>query len=284
MKRALMVVIAMASLAGSAWFAVDAQAARGGVSPDTIVVDGSTTVGPLVKAMAEFYETQNPSVKPKITHSGSGNGARSLISGDCNIAAMSREMKTDEYRAALDAGVTPLGHVVALDGIAIIVHKSNPISGLTMDQVRQIYLGKITNWREVGGPNVQIVMISRDTNSGTFGSFMELVMDEQKVSPASETVGSNGAARSRVQTTPAAIAYVGLGFVDSSVKALEVGGVYPERETILDGSYPIARPLYLYTNGYPKLGSHLHKFLSLYLNKRGQEIIESIGFVPMTEY
>jgi len=251
---------------------------------EKIVIDGSTTVGPIVKAFAEYYMSLNKDVNITVSESGSGNGAKSLINGMCDIASMSRFMKDNEFKAAVEVGRMPVAHVVALDGLAFIVHPSNPVKSLSVEQMRRIYTGAVTNWKELGGPDSRIVMISRDTNSGTYETFENLVMKKEKIHERAEYVGSNGAIRQRVQSTTAAIGYVGLGFVDRSVKALEIDGVYPDANTCSSGMYPVARPLYLFTNGYPKLGSHLHRFINLYLGPRGQEMVERIGFVPVTKY
>jgi phosphate transport system substrate-binding protein len=249
-----------------------------------IVIDGSTTVGPIAKAFAEYYMSKNPGVNITVSESGSGNGAKSLINGMCDIATMSRFMKDEEFKAAVEKGVYPVATVIAVDGIAVIVHPSCPVQGLTVDQIRDIYTGKITSWKDLGGPNVAIVLISRDTNSGTYESFETLVLNKQKISDKAEYVGSNGAIRSRVQSTPAAIGYVGLGFVDKTVKALKVNGIMPDAATVTSGAYAIARPLFVFTNGYPKMGSQVYNFLSLYLTQKGQQIIQEIGFVPVTKY
>jgi phosphate transport system substrate-binding protein len=251
---------------------------------DKIVIDGSTTVGPIAKAFAEYYMSQNKDVNVTVSESGSGNGAKSLINGTCDIADMSRFMKDKEFKAAVEKGIMPVAHVVAVDGIAVIVNPRNPVKDLSVKQVRDIYKGNIKNWNQLGGPNQKITMISRDTNSGTYETFESLVMNKEKISEGAEYVGSNGAVRQRVQSTAGAIGYVGLGFVDRSVKALKIDSVSPDRNTISSGKYPIARPLFMFTNGYPKLGSHLHAFVTLYLSKKGQQIIESIGFVPVTKY
>ncbi|MGD2090475.1 MAG: phosphate ABC transporter substrate-binding protein [Candidatus Aminicenantes bacterium] len=251
---------------------------------EKIVIDGSTTVGPIAKAFAEYYMSINKDVNITVSESGSGNGAKSLINGVCHVADMSRFMKDKEFAAAVEKGVFPTFHVVALDGLPIMVHPSNPVSKLTIEQVRDIYLGKITNWKEVGGPDKKIVMVSRDTNSGTYETFEGKVMNKQKIARGCEYVGSNGAVRARVQSTPAAIGYAGLGFVDKTVKALSINGVYPSKKTVVSGKYPIARPLYMVTNGYPKMGSHVYQFITLYLNPKGQEMVERIGFVPVTSY
>ncbi len=254
------------------------------VAEEKIIIDGSTTVGPIAKAFAEYYMSKNKDVNITVSESGSGNGAKSLINGMCDIADMSRFMKDKEFAAAVEKGRIPVAHVVAIDGIVMIVHPSNPVKGLTVAQVRDIYMGKITNWKEIGGPNVDIVMISRDTNSGTYETFENLVMKKEKIFEKAEYVGSNGAIRQRVQSTPAAIGYVGLGFVDRSVKPLDIDGVTPDMNTISSGIYPIARPLFMFTDGYPKLGTHLHRFITLYLSPKGQEIVEEIGFIPVTKY
>jgi phosphate transport system substrate-binding protein len=272
MKKQILAITAAAAVAGAAGAA------------DKIVIDGSTTVGPIAKAFAEYYMAANPSVNITVSESGSGNGAKSMVNGTCDVAAMSRPMKETEFKAAADKGIQPVAHVVALDGLPILVHPSNPVQALTVEQVRNIFLGKITNWKEVGGPDKEIVTISRDTNSGTYETFEGLVMNKQKIHENCEYVGSNGAIRQRVQSTPAAIGYAGLGFVDKTVKALKVNGIYPSAETVQTGEYPIARPLFMYTNTYPKLGSPLYQFVTIHLTEDGQEMVEEIGFVPVTAY
>ncbi len=254
------------------------------VKPGTIVIDGSTTVGPIAKAFAEYFMSLHKEINVTVSESGSGNGAKSLVNGTCDIADMSRFMKPEEFAAAVAKGVTPVAHVVAMDGIAMIVHPSNPVRELSVAQVRNIYTGRITNWKEVGGPDKRIVVVSRDTNSGTYETFESLVMNKEKMADGVEYVGSNGALREKVQTTAAALGYVGLGFVDRTVKALSVAGVEPNPETVATGSYAIARPLFMFTNGYPALGSPLQSFVTLHLTRKGQEIIQSIGFVPVTAY
>ncbi|MFO7974197.1 MAG: PstS family phosphate ABC transporter substrate-binding protein [Candidatus Hydrogenedentota bacterium] len=251
---------------------------------EDVVMDGSTTVGPIAKAFAEYYMENNPDVNITVSESGSGNGAKSLINSTCDIANMSRFMKGSEFTAAVEAGVTPVAHIVALDGIAVIVHPSNPLKEITLAQLKDVYQGKIKNWSQLGGPNVKIVAISRDTNSGTYETFEGIVMQKEKMAEGIEYVGSNGAVRSRVQSTQAAIGYVGVGFLDRSVKGLAVEGIMPSTETVKTGEYAISRPLFMLTNGVPKMGSTLWKFVNLYLSRKGQEIVEEIGFVPVTNY
>lgn len=251
---------------------------------EKIVVDGSTTVGPIAKAFAEYFMKNNPSVNITVSESGSGNGAKALINGSCQVATMSRLLKQNEYEAAVHSEVLPVTHVVAFDGIAVIVHPSNPLKGLSIEQVKNIYLGKVKNWNEVGGPNAPIIIISRDTNSGTYESFETKVLKGEKIAKNCEYVGSSGAIRSRVQSTQGAVGYVGIGYIDEAVKALEINGVYPTPGTVKNGSYPIARPLYMVTKDYPPLGSKLYEFINLYLTKKGQEIVQDVGFIPVTSY
>ncbi len=245
-----------------------------------IVVDGSTTVGPIAKAFAEYYMGSHANVNITVSESGSGNGAKSLLNAACDVATMSRPMKNSEKKAAQDAGILPIETIVAMDGLSAVVHPSNPLANLTIEQIRDIYTGKIKNWKELGGPDQLIVVISRDTNSGTYESFETLVMNKEKMGEKVEYVGSNGAIRQRVMSTPAAIGYVGLAFVDG-VKSLTVNGVEATPATVTSKKYPIARPLYMYTNGRPKPGTPLQEFITLYATPDGKKIIEDTGFVPV---
>ncbi|MFO7937106.1 MAG: PstS family phosphate ABC transporter substrate-binding protein [Kiritimatiellia bacterium] len=249
---------------------------------DKLVMDGSTTVGPIAKAFAEYYMRENPGINISVSESGSGNGAKSLLNGNCDIADLSRDLKDSEREAMKEKGVDPCEHVVAFDALPVIVHPSNRVKGLTIGQLRNIYTGKITNWQEVGGSNRKIVMISRDTSSGTYETFSKLVLGKSaRITAKAEYAGSNGAVRQRVQMTKGAIGYTGLGFLDRSVKALTVNGVEPCTRTVLDKSYPLARELYMFTDGKPEKGSLTEKFLSLIKTEKGCEIVEEIGFVPV---
>ncbi len=247
-------------------------------------IEGSTTVGPIADGFAEVFKKMYPDVTITVNKSGSGTGAAALIDGRCDIATMSRFMKDQEFRDAVAKGVIPVAHVVAMDGVCIVVHPSNPINAMTSEQVRDIYLGKIRNWKELGGPDMPIVVISRDTESGTYDTFESFIMKGQKMTSSVEYVTSNPQAYARVQNTRGAIGYVGFGFVQTGVKALTLDGIKPSRQTILSGKYPISRPLFMFTNGYPTLGSMAHKFVTFHLTEEGQEVVEDKGFVPVTDY
>lgn len=248
-----------------------------------IVIDGSTTVGPISKAFADFYKENHSGVNITISESGSGNGVKSLMNNACDIANMSRFMKPAEFKSCVDKGILPVAHVVAFDGLAVVVNPKNPVKALTISQIADIYTGKISNWKQLGGEDAKIVVVSRDTNSGTYETFNELVLKKAAISKDAEYVGSNGQARTRVNTTKNAIAYVGLGFVDDTVKPLSVEGILPTAKSVSTGKYPIARPLYMFTNGYPKMGSDVYNFVTLHLSKEGREIVSDLGYIPVCE-
>ena len=247
-------------------------------------IEGSTTVGPIADEFVEAFKRLHPQVSITVKKTGSGDGAAALIDGRCQIATMSRFMKVEEFRKAVERGVMPVAHAIAMDGVCVVVHPSNPVKGLTLEQARDIYAGRITNWKAVGGADMPIVVISRDTSSGTYETFNHIVMGKDRMFEKVEYVNSNPQAHSRVSTTQGAIGYVGLGFLDEKVKALAINGVSPSKKTIVTGTYAISRPLFLFTNGYPELGSAVHAFCTFYLTEKGQEIIEAKGFVPVTNY
>jgi phosphate transport system substrate-binding protein len=250
---------------------------------ETLRIEGSTTVGPIADAFAEYFKGANPGLEITINKNGSGNGATALIEGRCDIAAMSRFMSLDEFAKAVGNKVYPVAWTISMDGVCVVVHPSNPVRALTSTQVRDIYMGKITNWSQVGGSNTPIVVISRDTSSGTYETFETLIMKKQPMAAGVEYVNANPQAQARVRTTPGAIGYVGLGFLEG-VKTVPIDGVKPTRQTVANGTYPLSRPLFLFTNGFPKLGSIPFKFVTFYLTEKGQDLIEAKDFVPMTNY
>lgn len=264
------------ALAAAAFTSAPAMAEK------SIVIDGSTTVGPIAKAFADYYK-EKTGVGATISESGSGNGVKSLVNGACDIANMSRFMKDSEFKTCVEKGILPVAHVVAFDGLAVVVNPANRVGALTMEQIAGIYTGKIRNWKELGGDDAEIVVISRDTNSGTYETFNELVLRKSPVVKGAEYVGSNGQAKTRVASTKNAVAYVGLGFADDSVKTLSVDGILPSPKTIVSGKYPIARPLFMFTDKYPKMGTPVYDFVTLHLSEEGREIVRDLGYVPVAE-
>ncbi|MBN1555947.1 MAG: phosphate ABC transporter substrate-binding protein [Phycisphaerae bacterium] len=281
MKHLQMVTIVV--LGATVLFGAAVSPARAADS-HALQIEGSTTVGPIAEAFAEALMKTDPRVKITVKKTGSGDGAAALVDGRCDIATMSRFMKPEEFKSAVNKGRMPVATAVAMDGVCVIVHPSNPVQELSLEQIRRIYQGEIKNWKDVGGVDAPIVVISRDTSSGTYETFENMVMQKQKMAGSVEYVSSNPQAYNRVKETAGAIGYVGLGFVDDKVSALKVAGIAPSRKTIAAGVYPISRPLFIFTNGYPKLGSLVHTFVTFFLTEKGQEIIESKGFVPVTNY
>ena len=249
-----------------------------------IRIDGSTTVGPIVDAFVEAFQKSHPDLKFSVKKTGSGDGATALIEGRCEIATMSRFMRMEEYTKAVAAGKMPVPFTVCLDSVCLIVHPSNPVRNLTKEQAKKIYTGEFTNWQQVGGPNLPIIAISRDTASGTYEVFSQLVMDSERLGTGIELATSNPQIFTRVSTTRGAIGYVGLGFVTEGVQAVRYENVMPSRTTITNGTYKLSRPLFLFTDGYPVLGSPLLDFCNFFLTEEGHEIIGAKGFIPLTSY
>ena len=245
----------------------------------TLVLTGSTTVLPIAQLCAEKFMDQHPDVNISVRGGGSGVGIAALIDGTCDIAMASRPMKTKELKSARGKGINPLATVIAKDGIAIIVHPSNPLAEITLAQLKDIYTGKISNWKDVGGKPGKIVVISRDVASGTFEVFKKIVLKGAKTRADALMLASNKAVATTVEKTPGAIGYVGLGYISSKVKALAVDGVEPTKETVVSGKYKLARPLYLYTDGKPT--GLAKEFIDFVLSPEGQEIVDKIGFVPV---
>jgi len=285
-RKIVVATLAMATVAVLGWgaYLASGQDAKPAPEPMALQIEGSTTVGPIADEFTEAFKKLHPDITITVKKTGSGDGAAALIDGRCQIATMSRFMKDEEFKKAVDKGITPVAHAIALDAVCVIVHPSNPVTALTVQQVHEIYTGKIANWKELGGPDVPIVVISRDTSSGTYESFCHVVMGKDKMAQTIEYVNSNPQAHDRVATTAGAVGYVGLGFLDDKVKALSINGVSPSKKTVIAGQYPISRPLFLFTNGYPALGSPVYAFCTFYLSEKGQEIIEAKGFVPLTNY
>jgi phosphate transport system substrate-binding protein len=246
----------------------------------SLTINGSTTVLPIAQKVAEAYMKINPKVKISVSGGGSGNGIKALIDGTTDIADSSRFIKEEEVKAAVEKGAYPVPFAVAYDSIIPIVHPSNPVKNLTLAQLKAIYMGEVKNWKEVGGPNKELVIISRDTSSGTYEVWEEKVMKKARVAPAALLQASNGAVAQVVSKKRYAIGYVGLGYVNKSVKPLTVNGIKGSEKTTLDGTYPISRALYMFTRGWPS-GDTLN-FINYVLNPhKGQRYVKQAGFVPL---
>jgi phosphate transport system substrate-binding protein len=245
-----------------------------------IVIKGSTTVLPIAQKVAEAYMKENPDTNISISGGGSGNGIKAIIDGTTDIADSSRFIKDKEVALAVQNSVYPVPFAVAYDCIVPIVHPSNKVTNLTLDQLKGIYKGEIKNWKEVGGPDKQVVVVSRDTSSGTYEVWEEKVMKKERVYPGALLQASNGAVAQTVAKNKNAIGYIGLGYLDNNVKALSTNSIVGSAATTLNGTYPISRPLYMFTNKWPK--EDIAKFLNYVMHPdKGQKMVKEIGFVPL---
>jgi phosphate transport system substrate-binding protein len=251
---------------------------------------GSDTIVNLALAWAERYQAEHTNIRISVTGGGSGTGIASLINGTVDIANASRQIKEEEIAEAQGNGVEPVEHIIARDAIAVIVNPENPVRQLTLQQISDIYSGKINNWSEVGGEERPIVRLSRETNSGTHVYFLETVLrlgnseDKTLFSMNTLLLPSSEGIIAEVRQNPNAIGYDGLGYVPEDLKmiaiAAEEGGGYvlPSIPTVNDKTYPIARDLYMYTNGQPT--GIVKDYLDWILASEAQEIVAELGFVP----
>ena len=258
---------------------------------NSIQIKGSDTMVNLGQAWAEEFMKVNPKVSVAVTGGGSGTGIAALLSKTCDIAELSRELKPEEITMAREKGFDPKQITVALDGLAVVVHPDNPVSQLTMDQLGAIFSGALTSWKEVGGADLPIVVLSREVNSGTHVYFKEHVLrhnsKESQVEFAANALmlSSSQAIADEVAQNTGAIGYFGMGYISPKEKALAIAMtadapyVQPTIENVIDQTYPISRPLLMVTRGQP-LGS-VAEFINFVLSPAGQKIVAQIDFVPV---
>jgi phosphate transport system substrate-binding protein len=248
----------------------------------------------LALAWAETYRVVEPEVDIAVTGGGSGTGIAALVNGTVDIANASRAMAEDEIADARAEGIEPQEYIVAVDAVAVIVNLNNPVAQLTIDQLSDIFTGRITNWKDVGGDDAGIVLVSRESNSGTHVYFLEEVIrkgDDENTdvfAPQTLLMPSSVGITSEVQRNPHAIGYDGLGYVDPEHEKLiavaaSAGGpfVLPSVASGADGSYPISRPLFMYTTGTPDAA--IADYLAWIVGPDGQAIVADLGFVPVPE-
>jgi phosphate transport system substrate-binding protein len=244
-----------------------------------ITVKGSTTVLPIAQAAAEVFMEKNPGIQVSVQGGGSGVGIASLLDKTTDVADSSRKIKTEEVDKAKASGINTNEIPIALDGIAVIVNQANPLKGLTREQIQGIYTGKISDWSQVGGKKMKIVVVNRDTSSGTYEAFEALALNKEKVRPDALTTASNQAVAQTVAQTPGAIGYVGIGYLSKKVKSVTVDRIACTRTTVLSKKYPLSRELYMYTNGAP--AGDVKKFIDFVLSKEGKKIVEEEGFIGL---
>ena len=254
-------------------------------------IKGSDTIVNLVQVWAEEYVGAHQDCNIGVTGGGSGTGFAALLNNTCDIAMASRQAEDREIDLAKEKNIQYKEFIVGLDGLAVLVNKDNPVTHLTMEQLRDIFMAKITNWKEVGGDDKEIVILSRESNSGTHMFFKEHVLrhgdkkNKNEFSPSSLLMPSSQAIFDEIYQNPHALGYVGMGFINNNVKALSISNwnsnefVYPSIENVKSGKYPISRPLYLYTNGQPQ--KMVKDFIDFALSPQGQKIVVETDFVPV---
>ncbi|MBI2864580.1 MAG: PstS family phosphate ABC transporter substrate-binding protein [Chloroflexi bacterium] len=288
-EKALLVALAAVTILGCQ----SANDSRQSGSSGSIKIKGSDTMVNLCQSWAEQFMDENARVFVAITGGGSGTGIAAMINGTTDIAASSRAMKEEEMAAAQKNRVEPVEFKVSLDGLAVVVNPSNPVEKLSLDQLRDIFMGTVTNWKQVGGRNGSILVLSRESNSGTHVYFKEHVLRRGKEKGPEEfarsalLMPSSQAIADEVATNLNAIGYYGLGYVSDRQKAIAMAanpgepGVLPSVETIQKGTYPISRPLFLYTRGEP--AGVVKAFMDFVLGDEGQRIVLDLDFVPLAE-
>jgi phosphate transport system substrate-binding protein len=268
-QRSSQVGVVAALVLGLSTFGLAASAAD-------VTMSGSTTILPIAQAVAEAYAGV---YEIEVSGGGSGVGITNLIDGTTMICDSSRALKAEEYAAAVAKDVYPMMWYVANDALSPIVHPSNPVSDLTMAQLRQIYAGEITNWNQVGGSSAPILVVSRDSSSGTYGSWNDLILKGAAVTTGAVYTSSNADVANEVAGNPNAIGYVGLGYLNGSVKPVAVDGTQATVQTALDRTFPIARPLFMVTNGFP--AGPAFNVLMWILSDDGQRLVLEMGFAPV---
>ncbi|MDR3243209.1 MAG: phosphate ABC transporter substrate-binding protein [Elusimicrobiota bacterium] len=258
---------------------------------NSMQIKGSDTIVNLVQVWAEKFVGTKEDINIGVTGGGSGTGFAALINETCNIAMSSRKIEEQEMNLAKDNAVFPIEFVVGYDGLAVLVNKDNPISELTMEQLRLIFCGAITNWKELGGADLKIVILSRESNSGTHMFFKEQVLrrgDAKAKDEFSEhalLMPSSTAIFNEIEQNSCAIGYVGMGFANESVKIVKIAKtkeedyIIPDADNVLSWKYPISRPLYLYTNGEPK--GLIKQFIDYTMSDEGQIVVKETFFVPI---
>jgi phosphate transport system substrate-binding protein len=244
-----------------------------------ITIAGSTSLLPLAQRAAEVYMGLHPEVAISVSGRGSGDGLRFVLEGAADIAGASRNLKPREVAAAAKRGLSPHKLAVARGGVVPVVDVSNPLENITLSTLQAVYAGRIERWKELGGADKPIGVISRDSNSGTYEIFRQIVMKGERVRPDAMLMASNGTMAEAVAGNRWALGYVGLGYLNTRLKALKVNGVAPSPQGIRSGDYPLSRLLYFVTPGPP--AGEVKKFMDFLTGPQGREIILAEGLIPL---
>lgn len=270
MMKKLTAIITVLSLA------LTVMTGCGKAGTGTVSTDGSTSMEKVIGALGESFEKNNSGVTFTYNPTGSGSGITAVAEGRCDIGLSSRNLKEEEKAQGLNETI------LALDGIAVIVNPDNPVDDLDLETIGKIYMGEITNWKEIGGNDQEIVLIGREAGSGTRDGFESITGTEDACEYRQELT-STGDVITTVAGNPAAIGYASLASVKETVKALSVGGVAPAEETVKDGSYVVQRPFVLVTKSGTELSETAQKFFDYITSSEANETISSAGAVPVSQ-
>jgi phosphate transport system substrate-binding protein len=272
-------VMAAAAIAGAIGLAPGLATAA------TVTVKGSDTMVVLGQRWAEEYMKKNPKTTIQVTGGGSGTGISALINGTTDICEASRAMKDAEKKQLADkAGASPVEVTVAKDGLSVYVHASNPLTELSMDQLKAIFTGKVTSWKELGGPDAKIIPYSRENSSGTYVFFKEHVLANADYTPRAQAMPGTAAVVNAVSKEKFGIGYGGAAYA-KGIKVLKIKkddktpAIAPNEATIKDGSYPLSRPLFFYTRANPS--AEIKAFIDWVLGGEGQGLATKVGYFPI---
>lgn len=257
--------------------AVGCGSSDGSASQDSnkVTVSGSTSVGPVVEVLGEDFSAKNEGISVEVQQIGSSAGIKNAIEGTSQIGMASRDLKDEEKASGLKETQ------IAIDGIAVITNKNNEVKDLTLEQVKDIYTGKITNWKEVGGKDAPIVVVSREDGSGTRDGFQENVgFESEELTKDAQISDGSGNIKSIVEGNENSIGYISFGYVDDKVNSLTIDGVELTVENVKDNKYAIARP-FLLVNKEDKISEEGTKFIEFILSEEGQKIVEDKGFISI---
>jgi len=289
-KIAKHIVVSVVTIATALMLISGCSKREGGTGSEQrfITIKGSDTMVHLASNWAETFMKQNPDIEVSVTGGGSGTGIAALLNGTTDICAASRKIKNKELELALQKNIHPHEIAVARDGIAVVVHPDNPVGELTLEQLSKIFTDKSIRWNDVGGPDEPIIVLSRESSSGTYVFFQEMVLKKQDYMQDAKLMPATSAIIQSVSTDKSAIGYVGLGYAlaaKDKVKIIAVKAddnspaVMPSDQTVKTGQYPIARPLFLYLNGEPQ--GTVKKFIDFCLSAEGQKVVTDTGYVSI---
>lgn len=277
LKKSILVVtvISLLVLIAACGNTTDNSANTASKGSETLSISGSTSVGPLVEKLADAYKDKNTNVKIEVNQIGSSAGITNAISGVSEIGMSSRDLKQEEK----DAGLKET--IVAYDGIVVVTHPSNKVKDLTMEQVKQIFTGEVTNWSELGGDDMEIVVVSREDGSGSRDAFQEIVgYSSGELTREAIIASGNGNIKTTVATNKHAVGFISFEYIDESIATLKINGVESTAENVLNNTYSLSRP-FLFVHKESEISKAGTDFIDYILSEEGQEIVAGTGAIPV---